>query len=145
MTPASFNGKILPADRVKSIHDAIVANDIEQLRTIARSEDGLMCDWLRRQAWYVVHAILSPIRGTNRPNADSFAVTQAHTASQPGRYPCSRKQDLRDPIQISKDVERSLYYFPQGTVNSHLLLRICTATTNLHTDCRSLTLSPSLH
>ncbi|RUO96063.1 rab-GTPase-TBC domain-containing protein [Jimgerdemannia flammicorona] len=105
MTPASFNGKILPADRVKSIHDAIVANDIEQLRTIARSEDGLMCDWLRRQAWPIL-----------LHSQEGIPVREVGS-----------EQDLRDPIQISKDVERSLYYFPQGTVNSHLLLRICTA------------------
>ncbi|RUS16468.1 rab-GTPase-TBC domain-containing protein [Endogone sp. FLAS-F59071] len=80
------------ADRVKSIHDAIVANDIERLRQLARSEDGLMFDWLRRQAWPIL----------------------MHTLESVSDREEGLEQDLRDPVQISKDVERSLYYFPQG-------------------------------
>ncbi|RUS33461.1 hypothetical protein BC938DRAFT_471557 [Jimgerdemannia flammicorona] len=91
MTPASFNRKILPADRIKSIHDAIVANDIEQLHTIARSEDGLMCDWLRQQTWPIL----------------------LHSQEGIPVHEVGSEQDLRDPIQISKDMECSLYYFPQ--------------------------------
>jgi len=79
------------ADRLKSIHGAIVANDIEKLRQLARSEDGLMFDWLRRQAWPIL----------------------MHTQDIDIDREEGSEQNLRDPVQISKDVERSLYYFSQ--------------------------------
>ncbi|RUS17553.1 hypothetical protein BC937DRAFT_89821 [Endogone sp. FLAS-F59071] len=42
------------AYRVNLILQAIAANDVHQLRLLARSENGLVYDWLRRQAWPIL-------------------------------------------------------------------------------------------
>ncbi|RUP45483.1 hypothetical protein BC936DRAFT_148112 [Jimgerdemannia flammicorona] len=75
--------------RVKLIYEAAVNKDIEQLRRLARSEDGLSYDWLRRLAWPV---LLHTWQGCYIRDKGS-------------------EQDLTDWKQISKDVQRSLYLF----------------------------------
>ncbi|RUS13657.1 hypothetical protein BC937DRAFT_94975, partial [Endogone sp. FLAS-F59071] len=77
--------------RVKLIYEAAANKDIEQLRRLARSEDGLLYDWLRRLAWPV---LLHTWHGCYLRDKGS-------------------EQDLTDWKQISRDVERSLYLFSQ--------------------------------
>ncbi|RUP43469.1 hypothetical protein BC936DRAFT_137129, partial [Jimgerdemannia flammicorona] len=142
------------AHRVKLILEAIAANDANQLRQLARTDDGLVYEWLRREAWYVIFHHLwvdlstlfemkTPVQCTNQPipthrpillhTLDGVYLREKGSGMSDPQHPLFTfsplhtiplthlnhlEQDLRDPKQINKDVERSLYYFPQGNVAS---------------------------
>ncbi|OAD79685.1 hypothetical protein PHYBLDRAFT_179197 [Phycomyces blakesleeanus NRRL 1555(-)] len=77
--------------QVEQIITALSRNDISSLRSLARQPGGYVHDTLRKLVW--------PI------------LLHAH-------YGCyvdekGSEKDLADPVQITKDVERSLYYYPQ--------------------------------
>ncbi|KAG2215035.1 hypothetical protein INT46_008269 [Mucor plumbeus] len=79
------------AQQTQDILEAMAKNDFDELKRLARRPEGFVDDKLRKYVWPVL----------------------LHT--QHGNYLAERgsEKDLADPIQISKDVERSLYYYPQ--------------------------------
>ncbi|CAO3654321.1 unnamed protein product [Mucor fragilis] len=79
------------AQQTQDILEAMARNDYDQLKKLARHPEGFVDDKLRQYVWPVL----------------------LHT--QHGNYLAERgsEKDLADPVQITKDVERSLYYYPQ--------------------------------
>ncbi|KAI8889265.1 RabGAP/TBC [Backusella circina FSU 941] len=79
------------AQQTEQILKAITRKDFEALKRLARSPEGYVDDKLRRYVWPIL----------------------LHT--QHGNYIAEKgsEKDLADPVQITKDVERSLYYYPQ--------------------------------
>ncbi|CAO3691424.1 unnamed protein product [Rhizopus stolonifer] len=84
---------MLRAKQVENILKAIATQDFEELKKLARKPEGFVYDRLRKYVWPIL----------------------LHT--QHGNYIVEKgsvEKDLADPVQIAKDVERSLYYYPQG-------------------------------
>lgn len=79
------------AQQTQDILEAMARNDFDELKRLARRPEGFVDDKLRQYVWPVL----------------------LHT--QHGNYLAERgsEKDLADPVQITKDVERSLYYYPQ--------------------------------
>ncbi|KAL7330115.1 GTPase-activating protein gyp8 [Mucor circinelloides] len=79
------------AQQTQDILEAMAKNDYDELKRLARRPEGFVDDKLRQYVWPVL----------------------LHT--QHGNYLAERgsEKDLADPVQITKDVERSLYYYPQ--------------------------------
>ncbi|KAG2228994.1 hypothetical protein INT48_002081 [Thamnidium elegans] len=77
--------------QTEDILDAMAKNDLDGLKKLARSPEGFVDDKLRQYVWPIL----------------------LHT--QHGNYIAEKgsEKDLADPVQITKDVERSLYYYPQ--------------------------------
>ncbi|KAG1051764.1 hypothetical protein G6F43_006054 [Rhizopus delemar] len=82
---------MLRAKQVENILKAISNKDLEQLKKLARQPEGFVHDHIRKYVWPIL----------------------LHT--QHGNYIVEKgsEKDLADPLQIAKDVERSLYYYPQ--------------------------------
>ncbi|KAG1023709.1 hypothetical protein G6F26_006577 [Rhizopus arrhizus] len=82
---------MLRAKQVENILKAISNKDLEQLKKLARQPEGFVYDHIRKYVWPIL----------------------LHT--QHGNYIVEKgsEKDLADPLQIAKDVERSLYYYPQ--------------------------------
>ncbi|KAI9273586.1 rab-GTPase-TBC domain-containing protein [Sporodiniella umbellata] len=83
---------MLRAKQVENIIKAIATQDFEELKRLARKPEGFVHDRLRKYVWPIL----------------------LHT--QHGNYIIEKgsEKDLADPVQIAKDVERSLYYYPKG-------------------------------
>ncbi|OBZ84662.1 TBC1 domain family member 20 [Choanephora cucurbitarum] len=79
------------AGQRKQVLEAIHKKDWNALKRLARAPDGYVDDRLRNYVWPIL----------------------LHT--QHGTYIAEKgsEKDLADPVQVAKDVERSLYYYPQ--------------------------------
>ncbi|KAI8048042.1 rab-GTPase-TBC domain-containing protein [Gilbertella persicaria] len=77
--------------QTERILSAIARKDLTELKRLARLPYGFVNDTLRKLVWPIL----------------------LHT--QHGNYIAEKgsEKDLADPVQITKDVERSLYYYPQ--------------------------------
>jgi hypothetical protein len=78
--------------QTEDILDAMAKNDLDALKGLAKCPEGFVNDNLRKYVWPIL----------------------LHTHH--GNYLAEKgsEKDLADPVQITKDVERSLYYYPQG-------------------------------
>ncbi|CAO3596421.1 unnamed protein product [Absidia cylindrospora] len=77
--------------RLDLIRQAIIENDFTALRKLAREPEGFVHDGWRRLIW--------PI------------LLKTHQGSYVDEKGCETQ--VADTIQVYKDVERSLYYYPQ--------------------------------
>lgn len=79
------------SQQTQEVLDAMAKKDLEGLRKLARQPEGFVDDKIRHYVWPIL----------------------LHT--QHGNYIAEKgsEKDLADPVQITKDVERSLYYYPQ--------------------------------
>ncbi|CAO3608520.1 unnamed protein product [Cunninghamella blakesleeana] len=82
---------IIKSQRAERIKKAVIENDYTTLKNMAREPDGFIYDSLRRFVWPIL-----------------LKTQQGYYIDEKGSA-----EALADPIQISKDVERSLYYYPQ--------------------------------
>ncbi|CAO3694554.1 unnamed protein product [Umbelopsis ramanniana] len=88
----SIDGHMSMTTKVNAIYTAIQERDLQTLRELSRTDEGLLYDRLRRAAWPLL----------------------LHTDH--GSYLDEKANDkqILDGVQIAKDIERSLYYYPQG-------------------------------
>ncbi|KAI8342071.1 rab-GTPase-TBC domain-containing protein [Chlamydoabsidia padenii] len=87
----SLAKSVLRAQRLDLIRQAILHHDFTTLKKMAREPEGFVHDELRRWIWPILL----------RTHHGSY-IDEKGSAN-----------DIADPIQIYKDVERSLYYYPQ--------------------------------
>ncbi|CEI96415.1 hypothetical protein RMCBS344292_10577 [Rhizopus microsporus] len=82
---------MLRIQQIENILKAIANRDLDQLKSLSRQPGGFVHDCLRKIVWPIL----------------------LHT--QHGNYVVEKgsEKDLADPVQIAKDVERSLYYYPR--------------------------------
>lgn len=76
--------------RIRKVNEALVTNDIEALRLLARTEDGFVSDGLRRLAWPIL-----------------LGCTEHIEPSLPSEL-------HRDEDQVKLDVDRSFVTYPRG-------------------------------
>ncbi|KAI9306849.1 rab-GTPase-TBC domain-containing protein [Cunninghamella echinulata] len=82
---------IIKSQRAERIKKAAIENDYITLKNMAREPGGFLYDSLRRYVWPIL-----------------LKTQQGYYIDEKGSA-----EELADPTQISKDVERSLYYYPQ--------------------------------
>ncbi|KAI8092502.1 rab-GTPase-TBC domain-containing protein [Halteromyces radiatus] len=82
---------MIHTQRLELIRQAITHNDFTTLQKMAREPGGFMKDSFRQYVWPIL-----------------LRTHQGYYIDEKGSA-----NDIADPIQISKDVERSLYYYPQ--------------------------------
>ncbi|KAI8061142.1 hypothetical protein BC940DRAFT_336980 [Gongronella butleri] len=88
---------LVRAQRLERLRRAIAEHDFQTLLQLAREKDGFVQDSYRRMIWPILL----------RTHQGSY-VDEKGTVN-----------GISDPIQISKDVQRSLYYYPQDITPSY--------------------------